>query len=457
MRNGAISYWWADVGTPPQRPPLPGSIDADVCIVGAGFTGLWTAYHLKRRRPELEVAVLEREFAGFGASGRNGGWLTDRFPTSSAKIEAGHGHAAALALRQAMIASVEDVIAVCADEGIDADIQHSGVLMVARGQAQARRLQAAFAEEQRWAPASDGTLLLDQAQARARVNVADATLAMWAPHGARVHPAKLAGGLAAAVERLGVRIYEGTTVREVAAGRAVSDRGTVTSPVVLHCVEGFMRTLEGQRRARLPLNSAMVITAPLPEPVWSEIGWSGAELLGDFAHAYIYAQRTADGRIAFGGRGVPYRYGSRIDVQGQTQKRTIDSLAAALHDHFPAVASVPLDHAWCGVLGVARDWSPSVLFDRGSGLGSAGGYVGNGVGAAQLAARTLSELVLGEDTELTRLPWVNHGERRWEPEPLRWTGVHLVYGLYRLADRRERAGLVRTSGFARLATLIAGR
>ena len=147
-----------------------------------------------------------------------------------------------------------------------------------------------------------------------------------------------------------------------------------------------MRTLDGQRRTRLPLNSAMIVTAPLPQAAWEQIGWSGAELLGDFAHAYIYAQRTADGRIAFGGRGVPYRYGSRIDRQGRTQPRTIRSLTAALHDHFPPTATVPIEHAWCGVLGVARDWVPSVVLRSGTGLGSAGGYVGNGVGTAHLAA-----------------------------------------------------------------------
>jgi glycine/D-amino acid oxidase-like deaminating enzyme len=456
-RNGEVSYWWADLGAPRQRPPLPGPIAADVCIIGAGFTGLWTAYHLKRTRPALAVVVLEQEFAGFGASGRNGGWLTDRFAAPSAQIEALHGHDAALALRQAMAATVDEVVSISAEEGIEADIRPSGVLQVARGAAQAKRLHAEFVEEQRWLPITEGTAELDREQTRARVNVAGATMGLWNPNGVRIHPAKLARGLASAVERHGVKIYEDTTVHETGPGYARTDRGTVSSPVVLNCLEGFMRTLEGQRRTRLPLNSAMIVTAPLPEAAWQQIGWSGAELLGDFAHAYIYAQRTADGRIAFGGRGVPYRYGSRIDRRGRTQPRTIRSLTAALHDHFPPTATIPIEHAWCGVLGVARDWVPSVVFDRSTGLGSAGGYVGNGVGTAHLGGRTLSELVLEADTELTRLPWVNHRERKWEPEPMRWTGVQLVYALYRLADRHERSGLARNSALAHVADLIAGR
>ncbi len=456
-RNGEVSYWWADIGAPRPRAPLPGSISADVCIIGAGFTGLWTAYHLKRARPTLDIVILERDFAGFGASGRNGGWLTDRFAASSVQIEATHGHDSALALREAMASTVREVVAICAEEGIEADIKETGVLQVARGRAQARRLHAEWVEEQRWLPASRGTVELDRDGTRQRVNLAGATLGLWNPNGVRIHPAKLARGLVSAVERYGVKVYDGTTVLEVGAGHARSDHGTVSSPVVLNCLEGFMRTIHGQRRTRLPLNSAMIVTAPLPPSVWGAIGWSGEELLGDFAHAYIYAQRTADGRIALGGRGVPYRFGSRIDHQGRTQARTIRSLVDALHDHFPPTASVPIEHAWCGVLGVARDWFPSVGLDGPTGLGSAGGYVGNGVGTAHLAGRTLCDLVLEADTELTRLPWVGHPERKWEPEPLRWTGVQLVYSLYRLADRRERSGLAKTSAFARLADLIAGR
>jgi glycine/D-amino acid oxidase-like deaminating enzyme len=226
---------------------------------------------------------------------------------------------------------------------------------------------------------------------------------------------------------------------------------------VLTCLEGFTASLRRERRRWLPLNSAIVVTEPLPAPVWEQIGWDGAELLGDSAHAYIYAQRTADGRIALGGRGVPYRFGSRTDDCGRTQRRTIEQLVGLLHELFPPVAAVPIDHAWCGVLGVPRDWYPTVRLERSTGLGTAGGYVGHGVSTAALAGRTLCDLVLGEDTALTALPWVNHSARRWEPEPLRWIGSRLVYGLYRAADRREARGVTRASRLAHLADLISGR
>jgi glycine/D-amino acid oxidase-like deaminating enzyme len=458
MRNGAISFWHAALDPPRRRAPLPGDRHADVCIVGAGFTGLWAAWYLKRARPQLDVVVLERELAGYGASGRNGGWLSSAFAGSRDRMAREHGRDAVLALQRAMQTTVEEVIGVCAAEAIDADVVRHGVLRVARGEVQLARLRAHVAEDRAWGLGAEDLVELDGAALAARICLPRARGAAWSPHGARIQPAKLARGLAAAVERLGVPIHEGTAVHELRPGAAaVSDRGTVRAPIVLSCLEGFTASLRGQRRTLLPLNSAIVVTEPLPQRAWDEIGWSGAELLGDEAHAYFYAQRPADGRIALGGRGVPYRYGSRTDRDGRTQRRTIAQLTRMLHALFPAAARVPLAHAWCGVLGVPRDWSPLVRLDRASGLGIAGGYVGHGVATANLAGRTLRDLVLGEETELTRLPWVGHAARRWEPEPLRWLGARLVYGLYRTADRREAGGLPRTSRLATVAELLSGR
>ena len=360
------------------------------------------------------------------------------------------------ALQRAAEEAVDEVIAVCAREGIEADVVKSGIVHVARGPAQLDRLRRAH-EANRALGLDADVLELGAAEAERRLRVARADGALFNPHAARVQPAKLVRGLAAAVERLGVEICEGTAVTEVLPGRARTDRGTVTAPTVLICLEGFTAGLRGHRRDWVPLNSAIVATEPLPERVWERIGWDGCELLGDNAHAYMYAQRTADGRIAFGGRGVPYRFGSRTDVGGRTQQATIDQLTALLHEFFPAAATAAIDHAWCGVLGVPRDWTPAVRLDRATGIGMAGGYVGSGVATTNLAGRTLRDLVLGQESELTALPWVGHRSRRWEPEPLRFVGAHLVYGLYRAADRREANGLPRTSRLAQIATRLAGR
>jgi glycine/D-amino acid oxidase-like deaminating enzyme len=206
----------------------------------------------------------------------------------------------------------------------------------------------------------------------------------------------------------------------------------------------------------LPLNSAMIVTEPLAPELWSQLGWEGAETLLDGSHLYSYSQRTADGRIAIGGRGVPYRFGSRTDREGPVPAQTVAELRARLCSLFAPLREVPLQRAWHGVLGVSRDWCPAVGFDAAGGIGFAGGYTGDGVAASNLAARTLRDLILARDSELTRLPWVGARPRRWEPEPLRFLGARGIYGLYRLADRRE-AATGRVSRLATAANIIAGR
>ncbi len=233
---------------------------------------------------------------------------------------------------------------------------------------------------------------------------------------------------------------------------------------IIRATEGYTARLPGHRRTWLPMNSSMIATAPLPAAAWEEIGWAGRETLGDDAHAYLYAQRTAGDRIALGGRGVPYRYASRTDVDGATAASTVADLTELLHSLFPVTRGVAIDHAWSGVLGVPRDWCATVGLDRHTGLGWAGGYVGDGVTTSNLAGRTLTDLILDRDSELTSMPWVGRRPRRWEPEPARWLGVHGLYRAYRLADQREAQAAVRggpaaakTSRIGRVADVIAGR
>ena len=441
VHNGGISFWWQQLGAPTPTDRLTGDVRCDVAIVGGGLTGLWTAYSLHEADPTLDIRVVEAEFAGFGASGRNGGWLSSELPGSARAYADVAGEASVTRMRDAVRDTVDEVIGVAAREGIEADIVRSGVLHVARSPAQAQRLRGE----------------LDAAQVHERIRVAGAVSGHHDPDCARVHPAKLVSGVARVVRERGVRIHEDTRAVAVEPGAVVTQHGTVRAPVVLRCLEGFTAGLAGHRREWLPMNSAIVATEPLTAAQWREIEWSGEELLGDEAHAYCYAQRTADGRIAMGGRGVPYRFGSRTDVDGRTQDWTVASLRSTLTSLFPSLAGIGIDHAWCGVLGVPRDWSASVSFDPATGLGHAGGYVGSGLTATHLAGRTLRDLVLGHDTDLIRQPWTNHRDRRWEPEPLRWAGVHALYRLYRAADRREDTGLRRTSLIARAADRVAGR
>ena len=451
--NAPVSHWYPQA--PDLRPALPGDRDADVCVVGAGYTGLWTAYYLKQLDPALRITVLEARFAGFGASGRNGGWLSGLPPGNREVLAAEHGRDAVLAWQRALNDAVGEVIAVAAREGIDADIVKGGNLEVARTPAQARRLRAEVDEEHRWGVTD--MRLLTAAEATARIAVDRTVLGAFTPHCARVQPAKLVRGLADTVQRLGVVIYEQTPVAAIEPGRARTAHGVVRAPVVLRATEGFTARIAGLRRRWLPMNSAMIATEPLPEQTWQRIGWAGCETLGDLAHGFFYAQRTADGRIALGGRAVPYRYASRTDRDGALGQATVEHLTGVLNAALPQTRGVPIARGWCGVLAVPRDWTATVCFDPASGLGEAGGYVGHGVTAANLAGRTLADLVLKRSTALTALPWVGHRSRSWEPEPLRWLGVRGLYTAYKLADRHEAGGRATTSPIAALADRITGR
>jgi glycine/D-amino acid oxidase-like deaminating enzyme len=326
---------------------------------------------------------------------------------------------------------------------------------VATNAAQMARMQAEVAQRRHWGEADRVHAIGPEVQDRIRIP--GALGAMVVQGVARVQPAELVQGLARACVDAGVQIAEGTTVTQIAKGCVTTDQGIVRAPVILRCTEGFTATLPGQKRTWLPLNSAQIITAPLPDDVWAKIGWQAHEIVGDFANAYCYCQRTREGRIAVGARGVPYRYGSRIDADGVPDPETIRRLKAILHRHFPAAKDAEIDHAWCGVLAVPRDWCATVGFDPSTGIGFAGGYVGVGVSTSNLAGRTLTDLALGRDTTLTRLPWVNRPVRPWEPEPLRWLGVTGMYALLNAADRAEARGAASPSRLATLASRLMGR
>ena len=439
------SWWWTSIGGPPApRPALEGDRDCDVCIVGGGYTGLWTAYALRRADPSLDVVVLEAEHVGFGASGRNGGWVLGELSTGQ-RLRREAGPAGVEALQRAVERTVDEVVAVCAEERIDCDLVRGGTLTVAQAATEHERLRAGGHGE-----------LLDAAAARARVNVAGVKGARYFGACARVQPAKLVAGLAGAVERRGAIVHEHSTAVEIAPGRVRTPGGTLRARWVVRATEGYTARLPGLRRAMLPVNSSMVVTEPLGDDVWAAIGWEGCETLLDGAYAYCYLQRTADGRIAIGGRGVPYRFGSRTDTAGELADGTAPALRRRLERLFPGLRGVGLDGAWAGVLGVRRDWGASVHCDRDSGMCWAGGYAGEGVAASNLAGRTLADLIVGRDTELTRLPWVGHEAREWEPEPLRYLAVHAMYATLRTADAIE-ARTRRQSRLAALAEVLSGR
>jgi glycine/D-amino acid oxidase-like deaminating enzyme len=453
----SVSFWFQQLGGRPEpRPPLEGRVEADVCVVGGGYTGLWTAYELRRADPSLEVVVLEREVAGFGASGRNGGWVVGIVSGSRAGwIERG-GPSGALALERAIQATVDEVGRVVEAEGIDCGFVKGGTLVVAQSELELQRLREQHTGDLDFGLGAEDSVLLDAAALAERVHVRGGTGALFSPHCARVQPAKLVRGLAEATERAGATIYEQTEVLGIEPGRAWSSAGEVRARWIVRATEAYTANLPGLRRVLAPVNSAMIATEPLPADAWRELGWDGCETMLDGRRLYTYLQRTADGRIALGGRGVPYLYGSQTAREEAPPRETVESLRRRLVDLFGRAADVGVAGAWQGVLGVSRTWRPAVGIDAAQGLAWAGGYAGDGVAASNLAGRTLRDLLLGADTELTRLPWVGPPERSWEPEPLRYAGIHAVHRLLRAADRAERR-TGKTSRLGEVAVTISGR
>ena len=434
-----LSLWHETAGedwTP--RPSLPGDTDADVVVVGAGFTGLWTAYYLLHDEPALRVVVLEAEVAGFGASGRNGGWCSALFPTSEQSLARSAGAAAARDLRRALQDTVDEVGRVSAAEGIDAHYAKGGTLVAARTPAQLRRAQREVDDARGLGIGPEDLRLLGHEEARRRLDVTDLLGATWTPHCARVHPARLVRGLARAVERRGGVVHERTPVTALQAGSVDTPHGRVRARHVLRATEGYTARLPGLRRAVAPVYSLMLATEPLPRTFWDTVGLARAETFADHRHLIIYGQRTADDRLAFGGRGAPYHFGSAIRSPYDRDAGVHAELERTLRELFPALGHARVTHTWGGPLGIARDWMASVRLDPATGLGSAGGYVGDGVGTSNLAGRTLADLVLRRDTPLVRLPWVHHRSPRWEPEPLRFLGVNAGLRLTAAADLEER-------------------
>ncbi|MGH3368288.1 MAG: NAD(P)/FAD-dependent oxidoreductase [Nocardioidaceae bacterium] len=435
---GARSLWQdtADDGAA-ERPSLPDDVDADVAVVGAGFTGLWTAYYLTLADPTLRVVVLEAETAGFGASGRNGGWCSALFPASTARLAALAGRDRALRMQDTMREAVDEVGEVARREGIDCQFSKGGTISLARSRAQLSTAERAVAEAGHWGSGPADLELLDARAARDHLRARRVLGGTYTPHCAALHPLRLVRGLARAAERRGVVIHERTPVTAVGAGRAKTPHGVVRAEVVVRATEGFTPRLARHRRTLVPLYSLMVATAPLPAEIWEEIGLARRQTFADFRHLLIYGQRTADDRIALGGRGAPYHLGSRIRPDFDQDARVFERLRRTLTELFPVLAGEPVTHAWGGPLGVARDWCASVGLDRERGLGWAGGYVGDGVATTNLAGRTLADLILRRDSDLVTLPWVGHRSRRWEPEPLRWLGINIGLRLMAAADTEE--------------------
>lgn len=440
MREPRIaSLWLGELPDAEMRPALSGRHHADVAIVGGGYSGLWTAYYLAGRRPDLRISVLDAQWVGFGASGRNGGWCSSHFGGVDAMMARPGEREAGIALQRAVFDAVDEVGRVSRTEGIDCGFHKGGMLHFAANPGELERLRARAEALDAYGFGPDDHTWLDATTCKRRLTTAKCLGGLLERHTAAVHPLRLARGLAAAAEQRGVTIFENSHVEEIGPGRLRGAHGVVHAAITIRATEGYTPLLPGSARDVIPIHSWMVATEPLTPATWDEIGLADREVFGDGRRMVTYGQRTEDGRIAFGSRGT-YRFGSRIEERSGPEDPHFAPVRARLVEMLPVLQNVRLTHAWGGPLAATRDGRPFVCFHRESGFGALGGYTGSGVAAANLTGRTLADLVAGVDSERTRLPFVRPLPRRWEIEPLRWLGVTTVLRAGESADAAERRG-----------------
>lgn len=439
------SYWLDTVpGRLEPRPSLDQDTTADVVIVGAGYTGLWTAYYLKTHAPHLDVAICEADIAGFGASGRNGGWCTGYSDLDRWFDDPEHREGA-IALQRELFAAVDEVGRVSCLENIDCHYDKSGHVAAAVNDHQLKRAREEIAVWHEDDFDETDIRELSAEEVRRYVNVEQTLGGYFMAHCAAIHPAALARGLARAVVAKGARLYEATPVTALTNDGVRTPDGSVHADVVLLATEGFTGTIEGLDRRLMPIHSMMIATERLTPEEIEATGLRRRHTWNNLVHETTYGQLTRDGRIAFGFRGR-YYFGARRHTLFSRDDPLFNLNREALASIFPILRDKAITHAWGGPMGVSRKLHPSVVYNPTNRAGWAGGYFGDGVGASNLAGRTLADLVLDRDTARARLPWVNPPglaappRRAWEPEPLRWLAINATKNALGAADRAEARG-----------------
>lgn len=423
---GEISLWMEQAAGMLVPQPLGQDIQVDVAIAGGGYTGLWTAYYLKTLAPDLDVCVIEAQSCGFGASGRNGGWMMAAIEGQTRLLAALDGEQRELAKNQ-IHSILPEVEAVLQRHDLDCDYQRGGGIFAAARYPEQERIQRDVLAEYRAVGLTEQDYQwLDAGELESRLRIRAPAGGIYTPHIARIQPARLVLGLAQTLRDLGVRIYEQTPVTGLAPGEMVTPGGRVKASHRILALEGYSAGVTLTQRKVLALQSRIIATQPLSDDLWAEIGLAQREVFCDASPLTTYGQRSADNRMVFGARGS-YRFGGKPCSQFSPRDPAFGDIHKLLLDCFPQLQGIPITHRWGGTLGAPRSGLPHSVYDPATGVGTAGGYFGEGVGASNLMARTLADQVLARDSELVTAPWAHSGSlefalRSWEPEPLRWLG-----------------------------------
>ncbi|ROL78811.1 FAD-binding oxidoreductase [Pseudomonas vranovensis] len=427
----SISLWMDQLDEPlSARPALQQDLDVDVCIIGAGYTGLWTAYYLKRLAPQLNIAIVEAQIAGFGASGRNGGWLMGNL-LGEDRLLAGSTPEQRRAAYDLLHGIPDEVAQVLEREGIDCDYRKGGVLYcAARYPEQESSLRAYLNKLYKQGLNEADYRWLSPDELASQLRISRPYGAIFNPNVATIQPAKLVRGLARTVEAMGVKLYENSPVTQWRSGEARTLKARIKCQWLVPAVEGYSVNLPPLGRYQMPVQSLLVATEPLPEQVWEQIGLKHGQAFSENSRQVTYGQRSLDNRLVFGARGG-YRFAGRLRDNFDLTDSEIELRRYLFGELFPQLQKVRITHAWGGNLGMARRFQPHMFCDRKQGIALAGGYGGEGVGASNLGGRTLAELILERRSPLTEQPWASHDRALhslpgWEPEPCRWLGYNAI-------------------------------
>ena len=409
----------------------------DIVVVGGGLSGLWTAYYASRQNPSARIAVVEARTVGFGASGRNGGWCSGFFPLMPSELADLFGRERAMHAYAESFATLDEIERVVRTEGIACDWHRGGTIQSASTPLQAGRLRKMLADQHATGLGESDMSWIEADRVANHLRLAETHGAIRSPHCATVNPYALVVGLARVVRAHGVELFENSRVVSIDDGTVVHEHGVMRGELVVQATEAYSNSFRSLRRRLVPLYSLMVATEPLDATALSAIGWRDRATFNDGSEMIIYAQLTRDGRIAFGGRGAPYHFASRVRDRFDIDDATHRHIVAAIARHFPAARDARITHRWGGPLGVPRDWTPSVTVQRARRHARIGGYVGDGVAATNLFARTVLDVWHRRNTSLAALPFVGHESPRWEPEPVRFVAINSLLRLSERIDRRE--------------------
>ena len=417
---------WRNQGSITARDCVKAANSFDVAIIGGGFSGLWSAYHLKQLQPSLKIAIFEQKYVGYGASGRNGGWASAEYPTSNSRLIKEHGVQTYNNLRKSLIESIDEIGQIAKSNAWQIEYAKGGALVFATNKAQLTRISSEIDDEHKF---------LTKDQASELLNVANIKGGIYTPHCAALNPFNLTQSLAKYLESNGVKIFEESKVEEISDKALLVNGHRIGCQISIRATEAFTAR-KWIANQQIPIYSLIIATERLPSEILTQIRNSQRATFQEACNLVTYAQITGDNRLAIGGRGSRYKLFSHLSERSETDVRMHSALEKRAVKWFPQLQSVNFEYRWGGPVALTRRWQSYLNYNPITGQAAIGGYVGDGVTLSYLVAKTLAQIIDGQKTP--DLPFVNQRIGRWEPEPIRYLAVNAGFKATVVADFEER-------------------